>query len=58
VEVEQDPEIPDESYLVFNVTAEGPLADIVNRRLQWHDRLCELIPERAQRLRLSVDAKA
>jgi hypothetical protein len=57
VEVEQDPEIPDDSYLVFNVTAEGPLADVVNRRLQWHEQVRGLIPDAAQRLRLSVDAK-
>jgi len=58
VEVKQDPEIPDRSYLVFNVTAEGTLADIVNRRLQWHEQVRGLIPDAAQRLRLSVDAKA
>ncbi len=58
VEVEQDPEIPDDSYLVFNVTAEGPLADVVSRRLQWHEQVRGLIPDAAQRLRLSVDAKA
>ena len=58
VEVEEDPELPDATYLVFNVTAEGTLAEIVDRRMQWHDRVRELIPERAQRLRLSVDPKA
>jgi hypothetical protein len=58
VEVEQDPELPDDSYLVFNVAAEGTLAEIVSRRLQWHDQVRELLPERAQRIRLSVDPKA
>lgn len=58
VEVEEDPELPDASYLVFNVTAEGTLAEIVNRRMQWHEQIRELIPDRAQRLRLSVDPKA
>jgi len=58
VEVEEDPELPDASYLVFNVTAEGTLVDVVNRRMQWHEQVRELIPERAQRLRLSVDPKA
>ena len=57
VEVEQDPEIPDDSYLVFNVAAEGTLADIVSGRLLWHDRVRELIPESSQRLRLSVEAR-
>jgi hypothetical protein len=58
VEVEQDPELPDDSYLVFNVAARGTPAEIVNRRLQWHEQVHELIPERAQRLRLSVDPNA
>ncbi len=58
VEVEQDPEIPDDSYLVFNVAAEGTVPDIVKRRLEWHNQVRELIPDRAQRLRLSVEARA
>jgi hypothetical protein len=58
VEVEEDPELPDVSYLVFNVTAKGTIAEIVNRRTQWHEQVRALIPENAQRLRLSVDPKA
>jgi len=57
VEVEQDPELPDESYIVFNVKAEGDLADIISRRLQWHDQIHQRMREDPQRLKLSVDAQ-
>jgi hypothetical protein len=57
VEFEDDPEIPDVSYVVFHVEAHGTSGDIIRRRLQWHDQVRELIPDSAQHLRLSVDAK-
>lgn len=56
VEFEQDPELPGELYVVFNVVAEGDLEDCINRRLTWRQQVYWLVPARADQLKLSVAA--
>lgn len=54
IEVEDDPEMPGKTYVVFNVTAKGQVDDVINRRLEWRRQIHELMPGQADRLKLSV----
>jgi hypothetical protein len=40
--VRNDPDIPDDLYFVFNVGAEGDLANIAARNDEWHGRVCRM----------------
>lgn len=42
VVVRNDPDIPDDLYFVFNVIADGDLADIAARNDDWHGRVCRM----------------
>lgn len=50
---EADPEVPGESFLVITVSADGKPKDLVQRRREWHRRVCKLLPENDIRLCLT-----
>jgi hypothetical protein len=52
VRVETDPEMPEDSFLVLTVHADGPAKDIVRRRREWHRRVSEMLP--GTEIRLSI----
>ena len=54
VNVESDPEFPEDAYLVVDVQASGTAEEIVNRRSQWHERLRQVSPECFGNVRLSI----
>lgn len=52
---EQDPEYPDDRYLVVEVEATGKASEIVERSHEWHSRIRHLSRDLAQNLRLFID---
>jgi hypothetical protein len=50
----EDPEIPGDRYHVFEVTADGPVDQVMTRDEQWHRRLCQLPDRIPGRYRLSI----
>ncbi|MEX2139143.1 MAG: hypothetical protein WD894_07780 [Pirellulales bacterium] len=54
VEPMLDPSEPTESWLCFNVSAEGSHADILKRELQWHEEIERLTGDRTGKYRLSI----
>lgn len=52
-----DPEIPDHRYLVFQVTADGPIEQLAAQNDEWHRRLCQLPDRIPGRYRLSILAE-
>jgi hypothetical protein len=53
VQLETDPEMPDDSFLVLTVHADGPVKNIVRRRREWHRRVSEMLPGREIRLSIT-----
>jgi len=47
IESEVDPEFPEDRRFVVEVEAEGEFRDIIERELQWHDRLWEIVGKSA-----------
>lgn len=58
VETRVDPEIPDDLYLVFEVSATGSVDEIVARDEQWHRRLLSVARPWPGLFRLSIDARS
>lgn len=54
VEVQSDPESPCERFIVFNVSALGPMDELVRRQRTWHDEVLRALPEALNHFRLSV----
>jgi hypothetical protein len=54
IEILSDPEAADRSLVVFNVSARGSARDIVNKRVEWHQRVAKLRPGSSGALRLSI----
>jgi hypothetical protein len=50
----RDPSEPTESWLCFNVSAQGNHSDILKRELEWHDRVEKLTGDRTGEYRLSI----
>lgn len=50
VHLEFDPELPNKKFVVLTVRASGKPKDLVRRRLAWHRRVSEAVPETNIRL--------
>ncbi|HUY36822.1 MAG TPA: hypothetical protein VMV69_29150 [Pirellulales bacterium] len=50
LEVDTDPEVPEQPFLVVTVEASGTVKDIVRRRQEWHARAEPFLGERDVRL--------
>ena len=55
VELVNDPEEPEHSYVVFRTSATGEISDIVEKRIEWHRRIMQLSPGSSGSFRLSID---
>jgi hypothetical protein len=56
VVIETDPELPDVRYAVFEATARGDVAALVQLRLEWHRRAEAVIGEaQSHKVCLSLD---
>jgi hypothetical protein len=56
VMIETDPELPDVRYAVFETTAHGDAAELVQLRLEWHRRAEAVIGEaQSHKVCLSLD---
>jgi hypothetical protein len=53
----EDPEIPDESYVVLYVSSSNSVEDIVGRYTDWHQRITEVAPDALGLFRLAIDVK-
>jgi hypothetical protein len=54
VEVESDPEWPDESFVVFLVAASGELQDLLEKQHQWHREVAEVVESKTELIRISI----
>lgn len=54
VEPMSDPSEPTESWLCFNVSADGDHAEILRRELEWHEKVERLTEDRTAKYRLSI----
>lgn len=54
-EVVDDPENPDNSFVVFRVSSPDAIQDIAERRIEWHTRLRRLPPGSSGSFRLSIN---
>ncbi|HUG90093.1 MAG TPA: hypothetical protein VML55_04615 [Planctomycetaceae bacterium] len=56
VVIEEDPELPDVRYAVFETAARGDSAELVRLRLQWHERVEMVIGgDQSEKVCLSLD---
>jgi hypothetical protein len=58
VERESDPELPGLDTLVFNVTAHGNVAEVAERRQEWHRRTQAVLGEECERVQLAIDIQS
>lgn len=54
VNLESDPEFPEETYFVVDVQASGTSEEILNRRGKWHERVRQVSPDCFGNVRLSI----
>lgn len=54
VEMECDPEDPDVTFLVFNVSYSGDLKVAIDKEIEWHRLVSRFQPRDAQLLRLCI----
>jgi hypothetical protein len=54
VQVMTDPEYPQDRFTVIEAQASGDIADVVDRRAEWHRRVARLSPS-CSALRLTLD---
>jgi hypothetical protein len=54
IELACDPEEPDSKFVVITVTSKGNAREIVEQRLEWHERVARLEAGNSGQLRLSV----
>ena len=52
---EEDPEIENERYVVFHVSASGSPREIINRQREWHRKVIACAGDEARRFRISLD---
>ena len=52
---ESDPEVAGLDTLVFNVTAHGDVAEVAERRQEWHRRTQAILGEECERVQLAID---
>lgn len=56
IDVEADPEWPQDRYVVFTVKADGDARELVQRQCEWHRRVLAVAPDSLNLLRLSIVA--
>ena len=57
IEVESDPEWPEEKYIVFGVVAQGSVTSIVDRHCRWLEMIAQLAPG-FRNARLFIDPRS
>lgn len=57
IEFQVDPEVPGDSFLVFNVTASGEVREISSRRREWHHRTQGILGSDSSLVRLIIDVR-
>ncbi len=55
VVLEEDPELPDEVNIVFNITTHGAVDDVLAKEDEWHARCVQLAESASVLFRLHVD---
>ena len=55
VVIEEDPELPDLRYAVFETAARGSLADVSRLRHEWYDRMAALLGDECEKISLLID---
>lgn len=55
--VEEDPEIPNYTYVVFNIKVRGALEEILDKDKQWHQRLPDTAADVSGAFCLSIDVQ-
>jgi hypothetical protein len=49
-----DPEVPSDSFVVFKVESKGEPKEIVDKQLEWHQRIRVILADPHEELRLSI----